>query len=241
MVTHKEKCYYILEGVIPIHVGAFFNIDYLEEFKDNVGDNISHKNKVYCELTAIYWIWRNIYNYEYLGICHYRRIFDLNYHECINYMKSYDMIVPKVKNFRMSIEEQYIKEHGDFEWKTMLEVLKEIYVNDYDKLLSILQNNKLYCYNMFITNKNEFYKYCKWIFPILFKIEKRIGNNIRNTYQNRYIGFLAERLLTVYIIYNNINVIEVDIKFTEKRKQHINYFKQHINDKIFMISKFIRN
>lgn len=42
-------------------------------------DNISDKNKSYCELTAIYWAWKNIrkiyYGIEYISVNHYRRYF----------------------------------------------------------------------------------------------------------------------------------------------------------------------
>lgn len=45
--------------------------------KDNTGDNISSKNKSYCELTTQYWAWKNT-DYDYYGFCHYRRYFSFN-------------------------------------------------------------------------------------------------------------------------------------------------------------------
>ena len=33
---------------------------------DSTKDNISEKNKFYCELTGLYWIWKNI-KCEYIG------------------------------------------------------------------------------------------------------------------------------------------------------------------------------
>ncbi|MDR0412131.1 MAG: DUF4422 domain-containing protein [Treponema sp.] len=44
---------------------------------DNSGDNISMKNKSYCELTVQYWAWKNT-DADYYGFCHYRRYFSFN-------------------------------------------------------------------------------------------------------------------------------------------------------------------
>ena len=45
---------------------------------DNEGDNISEKNKQYCELTAQYWAWKNDKNVDYYGFFHYRRYFNFS-------------------------------------------------------------------------------------------------------------------------------------------------------------------
>lgn len=75
VVTHKENPLLSSELLIPIQVGK--NIDITETIlRDNTLDNISDKNSNYCELTATYWIWKNIKDAEYVGICHYRRYFN---------------------------------------------------------------------------------------------------------------------------------------------------------------------
>ena len=76
--THKPG--FVLQDDIytPIQVGkALSNVD-LGFLGDDKGDNISVKNKEFCELTAMYWAWKNLKNLDVIGLCHYRRYFDLN-------------------------------------------------------------------------------------------------------------------------------------------------------------------
>ena len=57
----------------PVQVGAALTEERYEGMlPDNTGDNISDKNKTYCELTAQYWAWKN-QSCSYYGFFHYRR------------------------------------------------------------------------------------------------------------------------------------------------------------------------
>ena len=69
---HKNTPIYKSECIIPIHVGKANTELELDMIKDNTGDNISERNASWCELTALYWIWKNV-QADYYGLFHYRR------------------------------------------------------------------------------------------------------------------------------------------------------------------------
>ena len=84
LVAHHKKSLLIKDDIyLPIHVGKeHSNID-LGIDGDNTGDNISTKNSIYCEMTAIYWGWKNLKS-DYIGLCHYRRYFTFERKAFIN-------------------------------------------------------------------------------------------------------------------------------------------------------------
>jgi hypothetical protein len=72
---------------LPIHVGkegSRYELGIQSDCEVNGAacDNISALNKCYCEMTAMYWAWKNIRKVypelEYIGLCHYRRYFKAN-------------------------------------------------------------------------------------------------------------------------------------------------------------------
>lgn len=71
---HKQSTIICAPYIIPIQVGKALTATSLNIQKDDEGDNISYKNPWYCELTALYWLWRNT-KADYKGLIHYRRAF----------------------------------------------------------------------------------------------------------------------------------------------------------------------
>lgn len=78
VVCHKPSYVPKNPYLYPIQVGtALAPLKLPGMFYDNDGDNISDKNKTYCELTAQYWAWKNI-EADYYGFFHYRRYFSFD-------------------------------------------------------------------------------------------------------------------------------------------------------------------
>ncbi|MEE3481317.1 MAG: DUF4422 domain-containing protein, partial [Lachnospiraceae bacterium] len=80
----------------------------------------------------------------------------------------------------------------------MMAVLAEQNPKETEEAESFFENNGLYCpCNMLIARKEVFKRLSAWLFPIIFETQKRIGT-IDDAYQNRYPGFLSERLISFW-------------------------------------------
>jgi hypothetical protein len=237
IVTHKIVEFYNHKNFFPILVGAEKNNLKLE-LKDNIGDNISLKNPNYCELTAMYWIWKNVKS-EYVGICHYRRYFNekkikiceyknintgyitFNQNRIIEELEKYDLILPNIYNLKNTVKNHYRECHIERDLEELGKIIKEKYEESYFKNWDIILNdNYLYPYNMLICKKDRFDNYCKWLFDILFELEKRIEIS-SDSYQARVFGFLSERLMLLYVATNNLRVKEMNVTKLDLKKEVI--------------------
>lgn len=184
-----------------IQVGAALTDKSICNIKDDAGENISAYNKKYCELTALYWLWKHETS-DYVGLSHYRRRFDMSPGEvsCIRDL-AIDVVLTIPVIVTRGIRNQYALDHGDDDWDIMLDELHRLHP-EYDESISYVQEQQyFFAYNMFIMRRTVLDGYCKWLFPILFACVERIGEK-DDGYQNRYAGFLAERLLNVYLYHN---------------------------------------
>ncbi len=159
------------------------------------------KNKQYCELTALYYIWKNDRS-DYVGLSHYRRRFQLSEIEVGKLVMSDIDVVVTVPIFNLNtVRGQYGLDHDICDWDIMLEGIERLYPEYSVTADKIQQGNFYYAYNMFIAKREILNNYCKWLFDILDYCEKRILKK-NDVYQERYAGFLAERLLTIYFTHN---------------------------------------
>lgn len=165
---------------------------------DNEGDNISQRNVQFCELSGLYWIWKHAIE-DIIGLAHYRRHFMLP-SDWENRMEanSVDVILPLPLYVSPSIEGNFRSRHDEDKWDFMLDYLKNNMLDDYNKANDFFKNTALYspC-NMFIMRKSVLDDLCSWMFPILFAVADK-GGILEDNYQNRYPGFLSERLMTFY-------------------------------------------
>jgi hypothetical protein len=120
-------------------------------------------------------------------------------------LKKYKIILPIPINIRdnqliTSVKTHYLHYHIQEDWEVMEKTLKTIHP-DYSKTFDEFANGEKMCvYNMFITTRKVFDEYCNWLFPLLTEIYANMKIS-KDPYQQRVIGFMAERLLNVYFLH----------------------------------------
>lgn len=230
VATHKK--YWMPEDnvYLPVHVGREEKAD-LGYQGDNTGDNISAKNANYCELTGLYWAWKNL-KCDYIGLCHYRRYFScaasssdvekkkmaiLHRADYEKLLKQYDVILPKQRNYFIeTVRSQYEHAHNKADIAGIEKIITEFYPEYSEAFEKVMGRTKLHIFNMFVMKKENFDEYCQWLFNILFKLEKRIDIKNYNQYEARVFGFLSERLFNVWLEKKQLITIEVDVINLEK-------------------------
>mgnify|MGYP003858402395 FL=1 len=211
---------------MPIQVGKGINS---EAIRDNTGNNISNKNSTFCELTALYWAWKNNFfkDSDFCGLVHYRRYFKgsgerikgkaiLEESEIINYLKEYDVLLPKKRRYYIeTVASHYANAHYQKDLlltRELLEQQESEYLPAFDK---VMQGRSLYLFNMFVMSPTHFDAYMNWLFPLLFKLEQQIDTKDYDSYQKRVFGYIAERLFNVWILKNNLRIKTLAIQHLE--------------------------
>lgn len=209
-----------------IEVGAYYHDEHFCDIKDNAGDSISEKNNTYNELTAQYWIWKNDHVSEIVGLCHYRRYFEdprnkdkkhlffkmLKPIHIKSVLKNYGFIGIKTGPFETSCRERIKTSISGLRYED-ISLVKQIILEksgeDYAKAFDeIMDRNWNYLYNMFISSRDLFDSYSKWLFPILEEIDKRIDQNELEGQEKRFIGLWGEYLFNVFVVANNYKVYD---------------------------------
>ena len=245
VATHKPYRMPADSMYMPMHVGralsdSWQNTELSTYTGDDTCENISSKNKNYCELTALYWAWKNL-DYDYLGLAHYRRYFKgseekdkwqsiLAKESAQQLLAEYDVILPKKRNYFIETTyDQYVHAHNQQDLDKTLEIIKEFYpeyVPAWDKVMKSTSGHR---FNMFIMKKEIMNSYLEWIFDILFKLENVLDISNYSVNDRRVFGFVSERLLDVWLITNNIRYTELPVINMENQnwpKKIFNFLKR---------------
>lgn len=236
VATHKEYKMPQDEMYVPLLVGANKNKVKTIKNKDNTGDNISDKNPYYCELTGLYWAWKNL-DTDYIGLAHYRRRFkgkkqDLSKEECEQYLQKASVLLPKKRNYVIETlysHYQHTMYIGPLD-KTG-EIIAKKCPNYFEEFKNLKKRRSAHMFNMMIMDRKTLNEYCKWLFDILEELEKEKYKEKYDDFHARFYGRVSELLLDVWLRTNHIKYQEIPAYSTEK----VNWPKKI---KSFLLAKF---
>lgn len=205
-----------------IQVGADLTDADIAELKDNTGDNISKRNRDYCEMSAVYWAWKNDKESDYIGLCHYRRRFYADAEMLKGIMgEGYDAIytIPQITDG--GLREEFVERNYFLTpemWQLTEEAIERLSPEYLEAWQALSESYFLISYNMFIMRRAIFEEYCTWVFSILEEVDKYyLDQGIQC--DNRYLGYIAELLNTVYVMKNRASLKKgyVKMKMLEKK------------------------
>lgn len=228
VATHKPYRMPDDSMYLPLHVGAALHPDVCKDMQgDDAGDNISEKNPYYCELTGLYWLWKNV-KADYKGLVHYRRHLGspsfLKRHakDRFNRVVSEEELAPLLDKSGIVIARRrnyYIEtvynhyahtfeaEQFDMCRQVLVDTCPE-YAPAWDRLM---ESKSAHIFNMFVMRSDLFDAYCAWMYPVLFELEKRLSPDKYDAFGARYLGRVSERLLDPWLETNGLRYIELPV------------------------------
>lgn len=213
VAAHKEYEFPQDSGYLPIQVGRALAQKQLDIVGDDSGENISHLNRSFCELTGLYWIWKNQKS-DFYGLAHYRRYFCpvsasgilvagkqvASSAELVSLLENHEVLLSKPRNYWIeSVRKHYENAHNASDLAVLQQVMMELHPDYSQAFDRVMARTSVCLYNMFFMRAELFEGYCQWLFSILFEVERRIPYQSYGPYQGRVFGFMAERLLNVWV------------------------------------------
>ena len=218
--------------------------------KDNLGDNISEKNKFYGEYTFHYWFWKNelkkITDDNWVGFCAYRRFWSNNIDKDNQNIKFKDRVlneIPKTwKDYDVILGNKIYVDN--IKWTKILKYGKTSLIRNpkaifkknrnikfhfdmfhgngvIDKAIDVLNEKDKKDFKEFVKSKKIMMKYYETVFAWLNECEKIFGFDLDGYGKIRIYGFLAERFLPFW--FNKYyKCLEWPIIFNDLRKENLN-------------------
>ena len=192
---------------------------------DEKHTELDEKNNMYCELTGMYYLWKNN-NDEIVGLEHYRRTFfdifrniPLDETAVKTYLAKYDVITPFLNRdpCRKNLYDDLASHITSEGVEKTLHIIKDLYGEDDEKFYrEYLNRVEKHGFNLFITTREKFEKYAEWIFSILFKLDETSKLPLRS------YGYVSEFFMNAFFDKQGYTLKEVPILYREGNRQRLN-------------------
>ena len=204
---------------VPVQAGKAIN-DPIEGYTgDDSGDNMSEKNPLYCELTCLYWAWKNLAA-DYLGLAHYRRHFTvtggsdkwqriLTKPQAEQLLSKADVILPKKRIYAIeTLYSHYAHSHHANDLDITRQVISESYPDYLTAFDEVMKRRAAHMFNMCIMKREVLDGYLTWMFGVLSGVEEKLDISQYSDFDKRVFGRISELLMDVWITKNNIKYAE---------------------------------
>lgn len=235
VAAHKPCAFPLDSGYLPVQAGAAL-YNPLDIQRDDDGISISEKNPWYCELTALYWAWKNLPS-DALGLMHYRRY--LGRGRCVAgsaelaaMLERTPVILPRKRRYWIaSGESQYTHAHGCESLQALRRVMRRHQPDYLPAFEASLRSSSGHRFNMFVMRRPLLDAYCEWLFGLLLALEQEEPAICFP----RIYGFLSERMLDCWLVRNRIPYLELPVIYTEPqnwlRKGAVFLYRQYCGQK----------
>lgn len=213
---------------LPIHVGAELNPGVCAGYQqDNEGENISSLNGSYSELTAMYWLWRNV-NADIKGLLHYRRLLGspdfkrrrardpferlATGEELKSLIDSTGIVLPKKRNYFIeTVGNHYSHTFDASHLDACRDVLASMWPSYVPAWDAHMNATSLHICNMCVMSSDLFDAYCAWLFPVLGELSSLIDSEGMTPFERRWPGRISERLIDPWLETNGLDYLEVPV------------------------------
>ncbi|MCF6333904.1 MAG: DUF4422 domain-containing protein [Draconibacterium sp.] len=135
------------------------------------------------------------------------------------HLMRYDAILPVARKLKYTVEKHYMRYHDINDLILLKSVIHEKYPDFEGAFDAVLKGKRLYTNNMFVLKNELFQEFMSWWFDIIFEFERRVDLSAKVGYQKRVIGFIAERLLNVWIKQKRLNTVELPLIYFKRLKK----------------------
>lgn len=178
-----------------IQAGAAITEARVASILDNGGENISAKNKQYCEMTATYWVWKNT-SHDWKGIEHYRRHLLIE-PEMLG--EEVDAILPLPYLCYPNTLSQFRRFVSESVKAALFRALLVLHPQEYELYINILEGEYQYTYNLVCARSQVFDAYCAWFFRIT-KYMENMYDEVPELAETRAFSYVAEVLTNLYFM-----------------------------------------
>ena len=230
VVTHKKvELDNLPDGYEIIHAGHAQAKEKFGSLVDDAGDNISRLNLYLNEITALYWIWKHT-RQDFVGFVHYRRFFTadgknfLSTADAKKILREHDIIVEgcefgyiALRDWKIMLSTRPLAEYVIAVLRKYIAQRQPDYLATYDR---VNDSFGVFCYEIFMTRREIFNAYCEWLFSFIIDATEEIlattdiaASDEARTY--RAVSFVAEHLMTVWLIKNRLKIKTLPIIFLD--------------------------